>query len=270
MTIIMMARRTELVTIVAILWILLLLTTTTTTTIKIVPVSGLVYGLPEEEEEIFKYFENLNTAIRSPEIRTPYEIPYETLEAIKKEATEIGFEIVSNPEFYNEFKALYNSTDGFTKNFEEIGEFMRQTLIKIISTHIEKTSVPFVTEKFPEFLSTIQKEPTNTMFINLFKHKVLGLPQVLPNTISEETTTMYNYTEPEAGGSTLEEQLKLAQKKLEEAGVHGEYGVASQVPAESEQEINMEKVRSEIMLLKILLEQIDSRLTSLEQELHLD
>ena len=123
-----MARKTELVTIIAIIWILLLLTTTT---IKIVPVSGLVYGLPEEEEEIFKYFENLKAAIRSPEIRTPYEIPYETLEVIKKEATEIGFEIVSNPEFYNEFKALYNSTNGFTKNFEEMGEFMRQTLIKI-------------------------------------------------------------------------------------------------------------------------------------------
>jgi hypothetical protein len=141
---------------------------------------------------------------------------------------------------------------------------MRQTLIKIISTHIEKTSVPFVTEKFPEFLSTIQKEPTNTMFINLFKHKVLGLPLVLPNTTSEKTTTTYNYT----GASSLEEQLKLAQKKLEDAGVYGEFGVPIELP-ESEPGINMEKVRSEIMLLKILLEQIESRLTSLEQELHL-
>ena len=74
------------------------------------------------------------------------------------------------------------------------------------------------------------------MFINLFKHKVLGLPQVLPNTTSEETTTTSNYT----GESSLEVLLKEAQKKLEEAGVYGEFGVSSEVPAESE--INMEKV----------------------------
>ena len=189
-----------------------------------------VYGLSEEEaEEFYQKFKEFQEGLidqvdrSTVEYYTEGEVSNETLKAMNIEEYAARKEVVSNREFIEEFKSVYNKTNGFTENLEAWGALFKEFNIKYRNRIIETTEIP----ESRDFHQKLKEE------VSLMKNEALGNfhfwePKTGAEVMAEleATTTTTNNTEVvRAGASTLEEQLKLAQEKLEAAGVNGEFGL---------------------------------------------
>ena len=236
---------------------------------------GPVYGLSEEEaEEFYQKFKEFQEGLidqvdrSTVEYYTEGEVSDETLKAMNIEEYAARKEVVSNPEFIEEFKSVYNKTNGFTENLEAWGALFKEFHIKYRDRVIETTKIP----ESRDFHQKLKEEDS------LMKNEALGNFHFWERKTGAEvmaeleaTTTTTNNTEVvTAGASKLEEQLKLAQEKLEAAGVNGEFGLglSREVPeTKTEIEIDYKEVHKEIAELKILLKEIENKIYLLELEL---